>query len=71
MHDCFLIRALGLDPSLNLETGSDGSESECFMSCESAGSSWPAASDVDDDFYLLYVPLIILVFDRFVPVRTP
>jgi hypothetical protein len=43
-----LTRALGVDPALNLQTDSDGSESGCFMSCGSAGS-WPA-SDVSDDF---------------------
>jgi hypothetical protein len=48
IYECFLTRALGVDPALNLLSESGGSVSSCFLSCESAGS-WPA-SDVDDDF---------------------
>jgi hypothetical protein len=54
-----------VDPALNLETDSDGSEFECFMPCGSAGS-WPA-SDVGEGI-LSRVPPMILIFDCFVPV---
>jgi hypothetical protein len=49
VYECFLTRALGVDPALNsLLSESGESVSSCFLSCESAGS-WPAF-DVDDDF---------------------
>jgi hypothetical protein len=39
IYECFLSRALGVDPALNLLSESGGSVSSCFiMSCESAGS---------------------------------
>jgi hypothetical protein len=64
IYDCFLTRALGVDPASDLETDSDGSESECFMSLDLQAVGlllmWV--------MILSCVPLMNLIVDHLVPV---